>query len=162
MLLSGSIAVTFFCLDSLLPQQVTITYLDKWTLVHSKFHSVDISLIESQTLYSHHYTRTDTVYHNALLHSLYSQVLYHWTVQARLDTWSLQWSWYSRKKFLKEIVCIPRWQRPLVWFWRYLWHRLWSIPLYKGGRCNSFRGVLHEWLATLWEYRRTNNRNNAP
>ena len=29
------------------------------------------------------------------------------------------------------------------------------------GRCSSSRKVTHEWLATLWEYNRTNNRNNA-
>ena len=28
--------------------------------------------------------------------------------------------------------------------------------------CSSFRKVSHDWLATLWEYNRTNNRNNAP
>ena len=28
--------------------------------------------------------------------------------------------------------------------------------------CSSSRKVSHEWLATLWEYNRTNNRNNAP
>ena len=30
------------------------------------------------------------------------------------------------------------------------------------GRCSSSRKVSHEWLATLREYNRTNNRNNAP
>ena len=30
------------------------------------------------------------------------------------------------------------------------------------GWCSSSRKVSHEWLATLWEYNRTNNRNNAP
>ena len=62
------------------------TYFDKRSLVHSKFHSVDIALLETQTLYSHHYTRTDRQYHSTLLHFLDIQVLYHWTVQAKLDT----------------------------------------------------------------------------
>ena len=28
--------------------------------------------------------------------------------------------------------------------------------------CSSSRKVSHEWLATIWENNRTNNRNNAP
>ena len=31
---------------------------------------VDIFFLETKTLYSHHYTRSDSLYHRTLLHSL--------------------------------------------------------------------------------------------